>query len=627
MFMRATRSWSRPLNWFMSLGRATAVKRTAAALAAVVALSVAAALLLPAVLSSDAAKARVEAVLSGWLDVTVTIEGPQRLAFFPDTRLYLGNVGLESRDGLWRLESPMISAGLNLKSLLFGEVAASTFTIQDPEITLTEGIPPGADWSSALERAGREVARLFRHRLSIVDGRLLAGNDPRPVLSAIHLDFSAEPSGANALLRGRFSAFEQEFDIRLAAGDLALLSGRAAGNLSLSLGSALLSFNLDGAVLSDSGKVRGTLDVSTGDLRQLMRQFGAGLPPGATLGAARLSGVGAFSPSSLEFDAATLDLDGNTGDGRLTLRPLAARPLVEGTLAFDRLDASAYLENLWAVLGAEVQSDWRLAQAVETLDLDVRLSSNAVDLGPLMLGRSALALLLREDDMVVDVSEAELQGGVGRGRFRLHPNASKPRLFAADWEVVFSGVGLAGLPLPKVSYLPLSGKAAFEMKGHAEGGTLGEMKRGFTAGSTLDLTQAVIEGMDLDSEMIKLGSAEKPGVVSSNRTAIATARLAVTMGSGDFGIDELELVTAAHNLSLSGKLQRSDGALSLRGSVQAAKPIPPVEEGVDVSGSSGEESAENDGGPGAPEFLPFLVRGTWREPKILPDLGALNPRK
>ncbi len=629
MSSRANRSRNSSPNWLKSFGGPKFIKRSAAAFAVAVLVLAAGTLLLPALLSSEAAKARIEAVLSSWLDVAVTIKGPQKLAFFPDTRLSLEDVGLESRDGSWRLESPQISARLDFKSLFFGEIAASTFTIQSPEISVKMPVRAETDWPSTLSRTGREIARLFRHRLSIVDGRLLdASGDPRNLLSGIHLDFSAGPGGANALLRGRFSAFEQDFDIRLAAGDLAVLAGTAGGKLALSLGSPLLSFNLDGVTLPDDSRVKGTLDVSTGDLRQLLRQFGAGLPPGATLGAAHLSGQGAFALSSLEFDAATLDFDGNTGDGRLSLRPLAARPLLEGTLAFDRLNASAYLENLWMALGADEQSDWRLAQAMETLDLDLRLSSNAVDIGPLTLGRSALAVLLREDDMVVDISEAELQGGMGRARLRLHPDPSRRSLYSADWEVAFRDVGLAGLPLPELSYLPLSGKAAFEMKGHAEGGTLGELRQGFTVSSTIDLEQAVVEGIDLDSEMIKLDSTEKSEITSSNRTAIASGQLTMTMDGGDFGIEKLLLATSAHSVLLKGKLQRSDGMLSLRGRVTAAAPVPPAEGAADVTGSAGEEGAGRaDGTVEAREFLPFLVRGSWREPKILPDLGALNPRK
>lgn len=586
--------------------RAHVLRRMAIAAAALLLGATAVALLLPLALSSEAAKTRVASALSDWLGVSVSIGGDPRLRLFPDARLSLDDIRIASRDGYWRLEAPRLNAHLDLSSLLAGEITASSFELQSPRIEFAERQGGEADIPALSRLARHELKRLFRQRLKIVDGRIkgMAGAGEGE-FSAVELSLDADRDGNNAVMRARFDIGRHPFDLRVTLGNTGILDASASGAVAVSLASPIVSLKLAGTAIAGDDRVSGTLEISTSDLRQLAREGGAELGHRASLGAARLSGEGTFGVGGIEFNRVRVDLDGNTGEGRLAFRPFAPRPMLEGTLAFERLDATAYLEDLNALLQMDQSRPADISTMLSAADIDLRLSAGAVDLGDFALGRTGLAFLLREDDLVVDVSEAELIGGSGRAHLRLTPAALPAHVL--DLAAAFTALRIADLPRADARVLPTGGLASLSLDAKSSGETFSELARQVSGSLTAKIAEPSVSGLDFGAEVARLAAAA--GADPAGRAAAAEPphlELQAGFTRREMQIDRLSLSSAGYLVKAKGRLQFSDGNLALRAK---ASPL------------AAAQAAENREPAAA---IPFLVRGTWREPKLLPDLKGVS---
>ncbi|MBA5778328.1 hypothetical protein H2509_14455 [Stappia sp. F7233] len=584
---------------------ARTIRRAALAAVGLAAMALATGLLLPLLLSSDAAKDRVEAALSNWLGVSVTIAGDHELRFIPDARLTLNDIHLASQDGLWRLDAPRLTAHLDLFGLVLGKVSASTFELQEPRIETAYWRSSRTDVPSLSQQVQHELARLFRYRLKLNNGQLRGkGSAPGEAVTNIDLSLSAN-EGKNAILRAKFEYHAHPFELRLTLSDIAMLNNKAPGELAASLVSPVISAKLAGRTIEGDGRVIGTLDLSTSDLRRLSREMGADFPHRASFGAARLSGQGTFNGNGAEFDQLRIDIDGNSGEGRLAIRPFGVRPTIEGTLAFDRVDATAYLDDLKALFDRRNQASPNLTGLLDAADIDLRMSALSIELGHVTLGRTGLAFLMREDDLVVDISEAELIGGTGRGHLRLSPDALP--LHSLDIELNAANIEMANLPLADATVTPNGGKASLSLRAKSTGTTLADLAGNLGGKIAGSIDNPRVSGLDLGAEVARMNAAARAGIVSNSGSARQGLKLEADFSPQEMQIEKLSWAAAGYLIDARGKLQFVDGGLALRAK---ARTLPSAD-------------AETEADAGAP-YVPFLIRGTWRQPKLLPDLKGVS---
>ncbi|NRG19929.1 hypothetical protein HPQ64_19725 [Rhizobiales bacterium] len=575
---------------------------------AIAALVFVASLALPLLVSTDAAKDRLEEAVSSWLGARVAIDGASELSLLPDLRLTLTNVRLEGRDGQWSMDSPHLSASLDPASIIGGDFAPEHFSIVNPDIRLFT--PAGEESGSEppFQRAKRELARLFSRQLSIRGGTITLGEAAStPQIMALNATLNTDDDGKNARLSGRFDYAGERIDLNLLVSDTRALSGNEPGTLALKAVSPSFEIDLNGRIMGrNADRIDGSLSVSSGEIARLFGGEAAsdGENP-APIKTVRLSGEGIFSLDALDFDQATLDIDGNIADGRLSLRAFSDRPSAEGTLAFDSLDLSAFEPTISNLLEDSRQANRPLSSLLGAFDLDLRLSAANVTTQRAVLNRSALALLLKEGDLTIDVSEAGIAGGAGRAHLRLSPTSVSRDLYALEASAeLMNATPVVNFDIP---LLPRGGRASLSIQARSKGETAALLRRKLTASLRFEFTGNGVEAFDLDN---KIGSLAEPTVADaplSGSTPLTRFEISGRKNGETLEIDAIDAETGQYSVSAHGTIRLSDGALSLKG---IARPLP-LEPATESAGSAAT--------PASTPKTTFKVHGTIAEPAFLPD--------
>lgn len=181
-------------------------------------------------------------------------------------------------------------------------------------------------------------------------------------------------------------------------------------------------------------------------LGEAARWLGLGWPARSAI--QEFSGIGLidWSAGVLVFQDAVFKFDGNRASGAMTFNYQTARPQVDSTLAFDRLDLTGLLaadsgepESVitatvggaadWLPLKLGVSGEPLAIPLLREVDADLRLSAERVQIASLALGRGAAAVSLRDGKLLADLAEIEFEGG-GEGTLQisLDSNDALPKL-------------------------------------------------------------------------------------------------------------------------------------------------------------------------------------------------------
>jgi len=597
-----------------------------------------------ALMSSDTVRARIEADLSARFAARVEVGARPHLAFVPRPRLILEGARLRDRDGTWTLAATRISARLDLSDLLVGEIRLAEASLAGGTLRL-EARAGAADPTSS----ARVLHRLLQHRVTVEGLALAIGADAPPLLR--DLAVTIVPRGAGASLRGSLRIADQTVEVSVRLANIALLSGPGSSALAATVSSSLARLELDGTLSGMAAGERprfdGRVDLASSDLRGVAARIGQPLPGWASFGAMRVGGRGIAGPDGLDLEAATLELDGNTGEGRLAVALAPERPGIQATLAFDAFDGTAYAQDLVHALAtgdASVPDPERsLFGKLTRMDVDLRLSMGSLTLGDLETGPAALTLLLQDGDASLEVSETRIAGGIVTLAARVRPDAQAG--YSATLRARARDLALAGLPLPATLAEARAGQGSGMLDLAARGASLADLLRGSSGRAELTFRAVELRGADIDAALTHLQSREAvrtPGGTSR----LETVDLALDIAPRRIGVTRLAARTPRHDVSLAGAIDPYGWTLALKGSLGAASDADPASpetlpETAQESPSETAADVENDIGAGpwtgnAPEGadpaspgearasgaarVPVFLSGTLLAPRLLPDL-------
>ena len=200
----------------------------------------------------------------------------------------------------------------------------------------------------------------------------------------------------------------------------------------------------------------------------------------------------------LSLGDATVVLDGNAGEGALALDLRAARPALQGTLAFDTLDLSAYADGIAAAIDLARAApgqplDW---PRLDQIDVDLRLSANALKVGTRRFGRTAASAALRDSRLDVAVGDMQLYGGRLSANFSARMSDGSPDgTLQARIDQVDIGDTLTDL----AHVSRLDGKADITLNLSTRGETWNGLVGSLAGAASVKVTNGKITGIDLDS--------------------------------------------------------------------------------------------------------------------------------
>lgn len=295
----------------------------------------------------------------------------------------------------------------------------------------------GAETVGANAPLARALSRSHYRALLIEDGHIEIAADNGAAATLREAQLRLRRAGDRLVVSGSVNLLGRKLDIdsiigtRTADFDAKQLPIRGtieAGALFKASFSGLFALGDGGRLLADSSH----LEVS--DVPIFARWLGLSWPSALGLKTFISDGKLEWVRQIVNFHNGRFQLDGNTAAGSLLVNGKGERPLIDGTLAFDKLDLGALLtpdskSGSLLVNTVHGTADWLQAgiramlpnvslPILNELDVDLRISAQQAAFNGFMVNRTAAALSLREGRVLLDLAEIELPAG-GQGSLLL----------------------------------------------------------------------------------------------------------------------------------------------------------------------------------------------------------------
>ena len=581
---------------------------------------------IPFLVSTDLAKRRIAEEIARLTGRAVTFAGEPKVSFFPHINVELRDVTLanpEAMKGDPFLALDAVIGRIRILPLFVGRTEVAEFQLVNPRISLRVDAEGRANWkvrpdgpaSATADRSDRKASDVPAAvpvkdpwvrlgRFEIRGGSITYDNErsgQHEEIDDVDLSFAWPSVDAAAAGNGSFVWRGQPVQFNATVGaPLALIAGEISPlRFAVASTPIRLSFNGTGINIGEM-QLNGETTISTPSVRRLMAWLGKPIGRGSTFGAAAISGKLTWVRLVAAFDDAKIDLDGNHAEGAITAS-FGTRPKVEGTLALDKLDLTAYLEAFVATLTK--QGPWPSAPAAMHLaasDLDLRLSAAEVIAGSARIGRTAAAVNLDNGKLTLTVGEAQFYGGSAEAQISA---ATDGDVLEASGEArlddVATRAALAGL----TGVDALDGKGALEVDLSAKGTTWGEVAANAAGTATVAIADGQLSGIDV-TRLAEIASNPAALSAHSGTTAFKEIDGTLTLADGAVTSADLRAVGTGFAATFGGRISLADASVQGLGTLTTVK--------ADA--------------PGQPAEVPFLLGGTFNDILILPDFGRMTKR-
>ncbi|MFQ5626396.1 MAG: AsmA-like C-terminal region-containing protein, partial [Methyloligellaceae bacterium] len=400
----------------------------------------------------------------------------------------------------------------------------------------------------------------------------------------------------------------------------------------------------------------GVMSGETASLRALANWLGNPLPPGGGLEAAAISGRLGFKNGTVSFTKARLGLDGMNGKGQASIRFKGARPYIKASLALDKLDLNPYLRGASAASAAppartastpqqtkapaapapKPKAKQSLTDFIDQLntadegkeklqpqvrawsqramnltglrgaDADVNITAGALYYQNIKMGKSTLSAALKNGLLSADLTRMALYSGTGTGRVTVNAARAVPGIAA-----IFNLQDISALPLLKdaVDFKWISGRANMAISLSGTGRSQSELVRSMQGQARLVFANGAIEGINIPAMVRGLKRGELGGWKLKEREKTDFSQL-----SGTFLVQNG--IATNKDLSLISPLIRmtGEGTVDLGRERIDYAALPRLVANLQGQGATGDDKGI---------AVPVRIKGSWDNPKIVPDLDRL----
>lgn len=572
----------------------------------------------PFIATTDLAKRRIATQIEEWTGHPVTFVGEPRVELFPFLSLTIDDAKIgkdPGSDGKPFVEMEKLTCKLRLLPFLIGRAEVAEFRLVRPHFQLTVDATGDPNWiakRSSIAGVGgtpHQIAEIKLGKFKVVDGTLVYDNQKdgwREELSAVTLDLKW-PEIADAVSgKGAFTWRDELVELNGSITEPLKLIGGDASPARFAVASKPLRMSFTGTANSLADlQLEGETTVTAPSVRRVIEWLGVPMGQGPILGAGMIEGDLNWIGRSFTFPTARIELDGNRAEGSASLDLAADRPQIQGTLALERLDLSAYHESFQARINAD--GPWQVAPVrtslLELADVDIRLSAGEILLGNVRLGKSAAAVSLSDGELAINIGEAQFYGGALEADVTIDV-ADDTMRGSANITLDDTPAGVALTDLAGVSLVEGTTSATIELTGH--GGTWGEFAE--TLAGTVDLV--VSDGALVGFELGELAALS--GGFSVTDPAAGTGRVPIKMlegklrlADGTISSDDIRAEGDTFTIDLDGQISLIDAGVRARGVLNAARAEASADERRDI---------------------PFVISGSWITPLLLPDYERLIRR-
>ena len=355
--------------------------------------------------------------------------------------------------------------------------------------------------ADALEPIVARIASLDIQTLAIRNGlvRLISSARETELLTDVDVQITPHRR-SSASISGQATFRGERLKINATMSKASVNGAENRWPLQATITGGLFEARFDGAMGEEKGlRLTGSLDFSAPRLREVARWIGLSLPSAGNLQALRLRGALDWTGGAMAFSTATLVLDGNEGVGAITIARASERTAVEGTLAFKRLDLTPYVNStmvertLLAPIFTVSQPPI-IASLLDSLDADLRMSSDALVIPGIEAGQGAIAVTLKNGKLLADVAELAIEGGVFKGQLAVERLGSDPRYGLSG---KLEGIEAGRLLQKALGRNPLQGRADIILSVATTGDTRDELLMALEGKGKIIMREGARLGLDV----------------------------------------------------------------------------------------------------------------------------------
>ena len=591
----------------MSVG----IKRLGLAIAAVFAMGFGILFAISLAIPADTVRERVKAQIEAVTGLDPVLNGKVAVSLFPTGSVRFDDVRLgDHHAGTSALTTEQLVVRLRFFRLLIGQIEIADINLVRPTIAINYGSDGRSNWSGHIDTLARalqpspERARSFSE-IRITGGTVMLHDAAQKIVETLtNVEFAlAWPAISKSFAAtGRLSWHDQPIDATLSLTDfVAALTGDRSG-LKLRLSGALLKLAYDGSIsYRPSLKMEGALSADTSSLRDMLHWTSQWTIPAGGFGRFALKAQATISGRSVSLSALNIDLDGNVGEGGLTLGG-EGRQVLQGTLAADTIDLTPYVSAFRPFTNNEWNRQPITLSGLTGADVDLRLSASRVIIGNVKLGRTAVATNLRGGSLTVAIGESQAFGGEANGTFGLAQSDAGATVKA---QIKLTDIDLQQGLGELMALRKLEGKGTLTVDLDSSGASVYELAQGLNGTASLASQKGAVTGLNLEQLLRRFERSplSARGDFRSGKTPYDQLTAEVRIIKGAAGIEEARLDAPALRLALAGSASVPARDFDLKGVASlVARDMAPTFE------------------------LPFVITGPWDSPLVWPDTQALFNR-
>lgn len=583
---------------------------------------------LPFLISTSVYKEQIIAQTRRATGRDLKIDGDLKLSLWPAFGVEVGKVSFANAPGAAQPQMVTMDAmvvGAELLPLISGTLNVTQVRFVNPTINLEIDKRGRGNWlfemAPGAAPAGTQAKPAsggdFSFRDVEIKGGALTYADARTEtaqrIDAIDVSVKLPSLDEPMTIQGGLTWNKEAITVETTIANPRALSSGGKSALKAIVTGEWLKASFDGEVDAAKNAAAGSVDFVTVSARRLAAWAGVTLPLVSGFEQMTLSGTLHSTANTIGFGQAKLSLAGMNGSGNLVLDTSGARPHAKGDFELDRLDLNSYLGS-----GAAPQSGaagattaWSDAaidfSALRSVDADLDFAVNALSVGGMKIGRSALDIALTGGKLRANLKQMALYGGNGTGAISLNGAGGVPQV---GLDLSFAGVQGEPFLTDAAGFTRLSGTGNIAMKVAAAGGSQRALMKALDGTMQIKFEDGAIKGVNL-AEIARTiqsalsGSATGPGA----KTDFAELSGSFVIRDGVAANKDLKLLNPFVRLSGAGIVDVGNQTLDYRVEPKA------------VGSAEGQGGKGDLGGIG----IPFRIKGPWSNLSYAPDLsGVLN---